>query len=338
MPTELIASYGAVVDVAVVLQPDLHEVPESGLGHALLGQLRLPLRDRDADAPDPVVGGGVDQHRSPPAPDVEEPHARSEPELATDEVVLVRLGGREVLLGAAVHRARIGHRRSEDHPVELVRHVVVVRDRLGVTMLRVEATMEVRLLGGRLQRSQPSQTRGLHDVEGEVPRQVEGALEHRRHRARATGARTGRRRRRCRPTRRLEPGPAHRDGPAPGAGRRANAAGSWSTGPGDPPSNRRGPRPPREAVGPSPRTRVGRAPSGLLPMVGWTPQHLPRAIDFETASFRWPFVRYQSPFSARPTARWASRSASRLAMSWRLSTLRLPLPSPISTFALPSLK
>ena len=83
-----------------------------------------------------VVLGRVEHHAAPPAPDVEQPHPGLEAELAADELVLVRL--RVLERGGVVvpHRARVGERRPEHHPVEVVRHVVVVRDRGGVAISR----------------------------------------------------------------------------------------------------------------------------------------------------------------------------------------------------------
>ena len=94
MPIELIASNGSSPSSAVVLQADLHLVADARLADPLPRQLGLLAADRDADGVDPVAGRRVDHHRAPPAPDVEQAHARSlvEPELAGDEIVLGRLG------------------------------------------------------------------------------------------------------------------------------------------------------------------------------------------------------------------------------------------------------
>jgi hypothetical protein len=134
-------------DGAVVLQADLDPVGDARLGDALAGPLGLRLADGDADRRHVVVAGGVDDHRPPTAADVEEapPGHRVEPELAADEVVLQRLGGREV--GAVVDEpgARIRHRRAEHEAVEVVADVVVVLDRGRVPPGRVAPAVEAGL-------------------------------------------------------------------------------------------------------------------------------------------------------------------------------------------------
>jgi hypothetical protein len=79
-----------------------------------------------------VVLRGVEQHAAPSASDVEEAHAGLERELAADELVLVGLRSLERRRRVGPHRARVGQRRPEHDPVEVVRHVVVVGDRGGV--------------------------------------------------------------------------------------------------------------------------------------------------------------------------------------------------------------
>ncbi len=73
-----------VVDVAVVLEPDLDPAVEPGVAHALPGEAGLLVGDGDPDGLDTVVPGGVERHASPPAADVEEAHARLQRELAAD--------------------------------------------------------------------------------------------------------------------------------------------------------------------------------------------------------------------------------------------------------------
>ncbi len=118
-----------VVDVAVVLQPDLDPVAEPRLGDPLRRQLGLALRHRHADRAHAVVLGRVHHHAAPAAPDVEQAHARLQVELPADQLVLRGLRGFEAGVRRVPHRARVGHRRSEHDPVEVVGHVVVVRDR-----------------------------------------------------------------------------------------------------------------------------------------------------------------------------------------------------------------
>ena len=64
------------------------------------GQVGLAGRQRDADGADAVVLGRVQHHAAPAAADVEQPHARLEPELAADELVLGRLRVLERVVGS----------------------------------------------------------------------------------------------------------------------------------------------------------------------------------------------------------------------------------------------
>ena len=83
---------GPVGHVAVVLDADLHQVVEAGLLDPLSGQLGLFDRQGDAHRRHAVVLSGVEHHRAPAAPDVEQAHARRQAQLATDEVELGLLG------------------------------------------------------------------------------------------------------------------------------------------------------------------------------------------------------------------------------------------------------
>ncbi len=60
------------------------------------------------------------------------PGAVSTPEFAADQLVLGRLGVLQRGLGRGEPGARVGHARAEHQPVEVVAHVVVVADDLGV--------------------------------------------------------------------------------------------------------------------------------------------------------------------------------------------------------------
>ena len=79
----------------------------------------------------------------------------SSAELAADELVLVRLGVLEREGVVVPHRARVGERRPEHHLVEVVGHVVVVRDRGRVAPPRVPAAVQPCLFGRGRQRLQP---------------------------------------------------------------------------------------------------------------------------------------------------------------------------------------
>ncbi len=162
-----------VGDVAVVLQPDLHAVPEAALAHALQDERALLLGERHPCDVDAVVLGGVQRQRPPAAPDVEEPLALGETELAADQVELVALGVLHRVRGvvAGPVPAGVGHLRVEDQGVEVVRQVVVVRDRLPVTQLGVQPAAQPRL--GRRRR------RGSSD-HAEVARGAQAPGQHRR--------------------------------------------------------------------------------------------------------------------------------------------------------------
>ena len=118
----------AAVDVAVVLHAVLDAL-DAGVRRGLLRVLGLVRRQRDADRLHAVVARRVHDHAAPSAADVEQAHAGAQAELAADQVVL---RGLRLLEGGVLgrpHRARVRHRGPEHHSVELVRDVVVVRDR-----------------------------------------------------------------------------------------------------------------------------------------------------------------------------------------------------------------
>ena len=118
---------------------------------------------RDRVAPTAVVLRGVPDHAGPAAADVELPHAGLQVVLAADQVVLERLRLLERRVLGREARARVGHRRAEDHLVEPVRHVVVVVDRLGVAALGVPEALHhspparQRFLRRRLRRQEVAQ-------------------------------------------------------------------------------------------------------------------------------------------------------------------------------------
>ena len=97
---------------------------------ALAGQRGLLLRQRDAMADDAIVLGGMDQHRAPAAADVEQPVARLQPELAADMVELVCLRLVDAIGEIREVAAAVDHALVEEEPVEGVRNIVVMLDRL----------------------------------------------------------------------------------------------------------------------------------------------------------------------------------------------------------------
>jgi hypothetical protein len=109
---------------------------------------------RDPEGLDAVLARGVHHHAAPAAADVEQPHALLESQLAGDQVELVHL---RLFQGGVLTRvagAGVGHRGPEHPLVEPVGHVVVMRDRAGVTALGVQpadgpAAVHADLLGRR---------------------------------------------------------------------------------------------------------------------------------------------------------------------------------------------
>ena len=101
--------------------------------------LRRPVRLRPgqghAVGAHPIVLRGPDGQGAPAAADVEERLTGLQAQLAADEVELVRLRLLELAVGIAIVRAGVDHERVEEECIEVVRHVVVVGDRLRVVLL-----------------------------------------------------------------------------------------------------------------------------------------------------------------------------------------------------------
>lgn len=125
------------VDFAIVLQADLDLVLEAGGLHARGGEIELVLRQRHAETRRAELLRGAQHERAPAAADVEQPLAGLELDLRQDMVDLLDLRGREIFIAVLEVRARVHHVLVEPQLVELVRHVVVVLDRLLVGALRV---------------------------------------------------------------------------------------------------------------------------------------------------------------------------------------------------------
>ena len=182
------ASNRSPAQVAVVLQADLHLPVQTGLGHPTGGEIHLFATEGHPDHLGAVPAGGVDGHGAPSAADVEEPGARGadDAQLAADQLVLGFLGVFQ--RGGLVDEpgARVGHGGPEHQAVELVAHVVVVADDLGVAGRRVQAADGPALLWrrGRRRPEDPQATCGPdHGGQGpeadpaEIPRRgvVQGA-------------------------------------------------------------------------------------------------------------------------------------------------------------------
>ena len=138
-----------VDDVTPVLHPNVDKVGDTLVDHALARILGLLLRQRDTDRLNAVLFGRVHDERPPPAPDVEQPHARTEAELPADQFELVALGvleGVSRVIGTRPVCAGIGHRRAQHDLVEVIADVVVVGDCDSVPALRVPLAGERTLL------------------------------------------------------------------------------------------------------------------------------------------------------------------------------------------------
>jgi hypothetical protein len=120
----------SVGDVSKVLHAKVDEVAHSCESRLLGRVLPLRLRERNADDVDTVGTRGVNGHGTPSATHVEEAHTRLQLKFLGDEVDLSLLGDLEGVIRRAKDGARIGHRRSQHHFVEVVGDVVVVGDRL----------------------------------------------------------------------------------------------------------------------------------------------------------------------------------------------------------------
>jgi hypothetical protein len=76
--------------------------------------------------------GGVQREAAPAAADVQQPHARTERQLAAHQVDLGILRGLQPDRLVVPDGAGVDHRRPEHQPVEVVADVVVVGDRGGI--------------------------------------------------------------------------------------------------------------------------------------------------------------------------------------------------------------
>src|SRR5689334_19493407 len=94
----------------------------------------LLLAESDAQPSNAVASCRPAQQPAPPAPDVQQPVSRSEPELAADMVELVFLRLVNVFRSRTEIGARINHVSIEPEPIEVVRHIVVTGDCGRVTL------------------------------------------------------------------------------------------------------------------------------------------------------------------------------------------------------------
>src|SRR5690606_5513279 len=84
-------------EIAIVEQLEADSVLQPCFANPLPTQLQLRAAERYSHALHAVALGGVDQHSSPSAADVEQPLSGLEPELAADQLELGFLSAVEVL-------------------------------------------------------------------------------------------------------------------------------------------------------------------------------------------------------------------------------------------------
>ena len=89
------------LDVAIILQLELHPVGDAQLGGALVGEFDLVRRQRDAEHVDVVMAVQIQSEPAPAAADVEHLHAGLEVQLGGDMRLLVELGLLEAVRGVA---------------------------------------------------------------------------------------------------------------------------------------------------------------------------------------------------------------------------------------------
>ena len=216
-----------VVDRPVVLQADLDLVVQARLGHPLASEALLLLGHRDAHDLHAVVAGGMDGHRPQPQPTSSSRMPGRRPSLRQTSSCFAACASSSVRFGRRPVPAAVRPARPEDHPVEPVADVVVVRHGRRVTEQAVESTVESGLLGRRWRRRPTAPSRRAAWARSRTARGVNlssscssGSA------SRSRMPRSERRRRRCRGRRRRGPGPgrAHR-------GPRAAGAAPWGSGP-----------------------------------------------------------------------------------------------------------
>ena len=120
----------AAVELGIGFHLDGDAVLQPFCADAFAGQLGLRFRQRHAMADDAVVLRRIDQHRAPAAADVEQAFARLQPQLAADMVELVGLRLVDAVGEIREVAAAVDHALVEEEPVEIVRNVVVMLDRL----------------------------------------------------------------------------------------------------------------------------------------------------------------------------------------------------------------
>src|SRR5215510_8023081 len=120
---------GQIAQVAIFHEAAPLEALALDAGH---GPVRLGLGEGYPVRGDAVVLHGPDAEPAPAAADVEQGLSGLEAELAAHEIDLVDLRLLELAVGLTVVGAGVGHERIQEEGVEVVGHVVVMGDGLGI--------------------------------------------------------------------------------------------------------------------------------------------------------------------------------------------------------------
>ncbi len=162
--------------LAVVHDADVDAVADARLLRPLARERGLRLGQRDPGDRDAVLARRVDRQRAPAAADVEHPLALLQRQLGADQVELGLLRRLEARPVAREERAAVGHRLVEPQREEVVRDVVVVRDRALVALDAVPAPARAQLaLRHRRRLDRPHRARG-----GDGQPQLGGTVDRRR--------------------------------------------------------------------------------------------------------------------------------------------------------------
>ena len=116
---------------------DLDKALEARLTHGALTPLGLLLAQGDAYDVDAALASGVHRHAAPAAADVEVPVAGLEVHFLEDEAELVFLRLVEGGVRGGVVGAGVGHRIAQEELVEIIANVIMIRNDIGIALLRV---------------------------------------------------------------------------------------------------------------------------------------------------------------------------------------------------------
>jgi hypothetical protein len=139
---------GWVVQSAIVLQANPRRLGKACFVYPGRRQALLFLRDRYPGRIHVARPRGIHDETGPARSHVQEPHTRSQTEFPFDQPVLGNLRVVERHVGVLEKGARVRHRLSEKEPVEIVRHVVVMPDRVRVPSLGMKLSFEAHFFRG----------------------------------------------------------------------------------------------------------------------------------------------------------------------------------------------